>query len=216
MKNPLYRAFIKAGGEAGYGITDDYNGYRQEGMCRMDMTVKNGVRCSTANAYLKPVLDRSNLTVLMHALTKKVVLEGKKAIGVEFEQDGKTQMIKANQEVILSAGSIGSPQIMQMSGIGPSQVLKDAGIEVAHELPGVGENLNDHLESVIQYETELPVSLNRHMGPFGKFLIGARWYLFKSGLGATNHFESTGFYSDSRGAQVAECAISFSSCGGAL
>ena len=156
------------------------------------MTVKNGVRCSTANAYLKPVLDRSNLTVLMHALTKKVVLEGKKAIGVEFERDGKTQMIKANREVILSAGSIGSPQIMQMSGIGPSQVLKDAGIEVVHELPGVGD-LHDHLESVIQYETKLPVSLNRHMGPLGKFLIGARWYFFKSGLGATNHFESTGF-----------------------
>ena len=193
MKNPLYRAFIEAGGEAGYGITDDYNGYRQEGMCRMDMTVKNGVRCSTANAYLKPVLHRSNLTLLMHALTKKVVLEGKKAVGVEFERDGKTHIVKANREVILSAGSIGSPQIMQMSGIGPSQVLKDAGIEVVHELPGVGENLNDHLESVIQYETELPVSLNRHMGPFGKFLIGARWYLFKSGLGATNHFESTGF-----------------------
>ena len=157
------------------------------------MTVKNGVRCSTANAYLKPVLDRSNLTVLMHALIKKVVLEGKKAIGVEFERDGKTQMIKANREVILSAGSIGSPQIMQMSGIGPSQVLKDAGIEVVHELPGVGANLHDHLESVIQYETKLPVSLNRHMGPLGKFLIGARWYFFKSGLGATNHFESTGF-----------------------
>jgi choline dehydrogenase len=193
MKNPLYRAFIEAGGEAGYGVTDDYNGYRQEGMCRMDMTVKNGVRCSTANAYLKPVLHRSNLTLLMHALTKKVVLEGKKAVGVEFERDGKTHIVKANREVILSAGSIGSPHIMQMSGMGPSQVLKDAGIEVVHELPGVGENLNDHLESVIQYETKLPVSLNRHMGPIGKFFIGARWYLFKSGLGATNHFESTGF-----------------------
>jgi len=193
MKNPLYRAFIKAGEEAGYGVTDDYNGYRQEGMSKMDMTVKDGVRCSTANAYLKPVLHRSNLTVLIHALTKKVVLEGKKAIGVEFERNGQTQVVKANREVILSAGSIGSPHIMQMSGIGPFQVLKNAGIDVLHELPGVGENLNDHLESVIQYETDLPLSLNRHMGPWGKFLIGARWYFFKSGLGATNHFESTGF-----------------------
>jgi len=193
MKNPLYRAFIKAGQEAGYGVTDDYNGYRQEGMSKMDMTVKDGVRCSTANAYLKPVLHRSNLTVFMHALTRRVVLNGKKAIGVEFDRNGQTQMVKANREVILSAGSIGSPHIMQMSGIGPSQVLKNAGIEVLHELPGVGENLKDHLESVIQYETNLPVSLNRHMGTLGKFLIGARWYFFKSGLGATNHFESTGF-----------------------
>jgi len=193
MKNPLYRAFIKAGQEAGYGVTDDYNGYRQEGMSKMDMTVKDGVRCSTANAYLKPVLHRSNLTVFMHALTRRVVLNGKKAIGVEFDRNGQTQIVKANREVILSAGSIGSPHIMQMSGIGPSQVLKNAGIEVLHELPGVGENLKDHLESVIQYETNLPVSLNRHMGTLGKFLIGARWYFFKSGLGATNHFESTGF-----------------------
>ena len=193
MKNPLYQAFIDAGGEAGYGITDDYNGYRQEGMSKMDMTVKGGVRCSTANAYLKPVMHRANLTVLTNALTKRVVLEGKKAVGVEYEHKGRVQQVRANKEVVLSAGAIGSPHIMQMSGIGPSGVLKAAGIDVLHELPGVGENLNDHLESVIQYETSLPVSLNRHMGSFGKFLIGARWLFFKSGLGATNHFESTGF-----------------------
>jgi len=193
MKNPLYEAFINAGNEAGYGITDDYNGYRQEGMSKMDMTVKGGVRCSTANAYLKPVLHRGNLTLITGALTKRVILEGRKAVGVEFEQNGATQQVKANKEVILSAGSIGSPHILQMSGIGPASVLKEAGIDVLHELPGVGENLQDHLESVIQYETKLPVSLNRHMGPISKFLIGARWILFKSGLGATNHFESTGF-----------------------
>jgi choline dehydrogenase len=193
MKNPLYKAFIDAGGEAGYGISDDYNGYRQEGMSKMDMTVKGGVRCSTATAYLKPVMDRKNLTVMTHALTRRVILEGKKAVGVEFEKDGRTQQVNANREVILSAGSIGSPHIMQMSGIGPANVLKEAGIEVLHELPGVGENLHDHLESVIQYETKLPVSLNRHMGPFSKLLIGARWYFFKSGLGASNHFEATGF-----------------------
>ena len=193
MKNPLYRAFIKAGEEAGYGVTNDYNGYRQEGMSKMDMTVKRGVRCSTANAYLKPVRHRSNLTVITHAVTRRVVLDGKKAIGVEFQKNGVDQKIMVNKEVILSAGAIGSPHIMQMSGIGPSEVLKTAGIEVIHELPGVGENLNDHLESVIAYETQQPVSLNRHMGPIGKFFIGARWYFFKSGLGATNHFESTGF-----------------------
>lgn len=193
MKNPLYQAFIDAGNEAGYGITDDYNGYRQEGMSKMDMTVKGGIRCSTANAYLKPIMHRSNLTVITNALTRRIVLEGKKAVGVEYEHNGQVQQVMANREIILSAGAIGSPHIMQMSGIGPSEVLKEAGIDVLHELPGVGENLNDHLESVIQYETNLPVSLNRHMGPFGKFLIGARWFFFKSGLGATNHFESTGF-----------------------
>ncbi len=193
MKNPLYRAFIEAGEEAGYGITDDYNGYRQEGMCKMDMTVKGGVRCSTANAYLKPVMHRTNLTVTTKALTKRVILDGKKAVGIEFEQDGTTRQATATREVILSAGSIGSPHIMQMSGIGPAKVLKEAGIDLLHELPGVGENLHDHLESVIQYETKLPVSLNRHMGTFSKFLIGVRWILFKSGLGATNHFEATGF-----------------------
>ena len=193
MKNPLYQAFIDAGNEAGYGVTEDYNGYRQEGMSKMDMTVKGGIRCSTANAYLKPVLHRDNLTVITHALTKRVILEGKKAVGIEYENNSTTQQVRANREVILSAGSIGSPHILQMTGIGPKGVLKDAGIDVLHDLPGVGENLHDHLESVIQYETKLPVSLNRHMGPLGKFLIGARWYFFKSGLGATNHFESTGF-----------------------
>jgi choline dehydrogenase len=194
MKNPLYEAFINAGNEAGYGITDDYNGYRQEGMCRMDMTVKDGIRCSTANAYLKPALNRKNLTVITGALTKRVLLEGKKAVGVEYIKHGTAQQVRAGREVILSAGSIGSPHIMQMSGIGPVNVLKDAGIPVLHDLPGVGENLQDHLESVIQYQCKLPkVSLNKNLNPVSKLLIGARWFLTKSGLGATNHFESTGF-----------------------
>ena len=193
MKNPLYKAFINAGNEAGYGITEDYNGYRQEGMSKMDMTVKGGVRCSTANAYLKPVLHRENLTVITEALTKRVIMEDKKAVGVEVELKGDSQQFNANKEVILSAGSIGSPHILQMSGIGPAKVLREAGIDVIHELPGVGENLHDHLESVIQYETKQPISLNRHMGPISKLFIGMRWMLFKSGLGATNHFESTGF-----------------------
>ena len=193
LKNPLYQAFIDAGNEAGYGITDDYNGYRQEGMSKMDMTVKGGVRCSTSLVYLKPVMHRPNLTVTTEALTRRVILEGNKAVAVEFEKNGEIQQVMANREVILSAGSIGSPHILQMSGIGPANVLKEAGIELLHELPGVGENLNDHLESVIQYETKLPVSLNRHMGPISKLLIGMRWFLFKDGLGATNHFESTGF-----------------------
>lgn len=159
----------------------------------MDMTVKGGIRWSTAKAYLEPALGRENLSLLTNAMIKRVLLEGRRAVGVEYVRNGKKESARANREVILSAGAIGSPHILQMSGIGPARVLKDAGIEVLHELPGVGENLQDHLESVIQYETKLPVSLNRHMGLFGKFLIGARWVLSKRGLGATNHFESTGF-----------------------
>lgn len=194
MINPLYTAFIRAGAEAGYGMTQDYNGYRQEGMCRMDMTVRDGVRCSTALAYLKPVMKRRNLTVVTQALVRRIVLQGRTATGVEYIKDGKTQTMLVGREVILSAGSIGSPHILQLSGIGPSAVLKKAGIEVRHELPGVGENFQDHLESVIQYEIKDPsISYNRRLNLASRFLIGARWVLFKSGLGATNHFESTGF-----------------------
>lgn len=193
MQNPLYKTFIEAGEQAGYGKTDDYNGYRQEGFGRMDMTVKDGVRWSTANAYLKPAMSRPNLKVVTGAMTHKVLLEGKKAVGVEYSVAGKTLQAHADREVILSAGSIGSPQILQMSGIGPADVLKKAGIDVAHDLPGVGENLQDHLEVYFQYKCKKPITLNSQLDWFHKFLIGARWFFFKSGLGGTNHFESAAF-----------------------
>ncbi|MTI09076.1 choline dehydrogenase [Curvivirga aplysinae] len=193
MKNPLYKAFIKAGEEAGYAATPDYNGERQEGFCRMDMTVKNGVRWSTANAYLKPAMKRPNLKVITNALTHKVILDGKKATGIEYSVNGQVKTVSANREVILSAGSVGSPHILQMSGIGPSDVLKDAGIEVQHELPGVGGNMQDHLEVYFQYECKEPISLNSKLNLFSKGLIGTRWILNKTGLGATNHFESCAF-----------------------
>ncbi|WP_421780543.1 GMC family oxidoreductase N-terminal domain-containing protein [Kiloniella litopenaei] len=126
MKNPLYEAFIKAGEEAGYGPTEDYNGYRQEGFGPMHMTVKDGVRWSTANAYLKPVIKRPNLTVISNALSKRIVMEGKKATGIEIEVGGANQIVKASTELILSSGSVGSPQLLQVSGIGPSAVLKES------------------------------------------------------------------------------------------
>jgi choline dehydrogenase len=122
MVNPLYQAFIRAGAEAGYGLTEDYNGYRQEGMSKMDMTVKDGIRWSTAKAYLEPALARSNLTLVTKAMTKRVLLEGKRAVGVEYVRDGTTETARAKREVILSAGAIGSPHILQMSGIGPAPV----------------------------------------------------------------------------------------------
>ncbi|EKO3659983.1 choline dehydrogenase [Vibrio metschnikovii] len=191
--NPLYQAFIDAGEQAGYPKTDDYNGYQQEGFGPMHMTVNNGVRASTANAYLKRALARPNLTLLKGVLTRKVLLKDKRAIGVEFEKGGQTQVVFANQEVISSAGSIGSVQLLQLSGIGPRDVLESAGIKVQHELPGVGENLQDHLEVYFQYRCQQPITLNSKLGLISKGMIGTQWILTKQGLGATNHFESCGF-----------------------
>jgi len=193
MQNPLYRAFIEAGHEAGYMKTDDYNGRQQEGFGPMHMTVKNGVRWSTANAYLKPALQRPNLKVITGALSQRILLDGKRASGVEFTRDGNKQSLSARREVILSAGPIASPHLLQLSGIGPGAVLQQAGIEVVHDLPGVGENLQDHLEFYFQFRCKQPITLNAELNPWRKFLIGSRWLLSKSGLGATNHFESCAF-----------------------
>ncbi|MDO6561895.1 choline dehydrogenase [Amphritea sp. 1_MG-2023] len=191
--NPLYQAFINAGEDAGYPTTDDYNGYRQEGFGTMHMTVKNGVRASTSNAYLRDAMKRSNLTLISGVLTRKVVLDGKRASAVEYEQNGQITVATAAKEVILAAGSVGSPQLLQLSGIGPEKVLQDAGVDVIQNLPGVGENLQDHLEVYFQYHCQQPITLNGKLDFFNKGLIGARWMLFKDGLGATNHFESCGF-----------------------
>jgi len=193
MKNPLYKAFVDAGVDAGYMATDDYNGKQQEGFGPMHMTIKNGVRWSTSNAYLRPAMSRSNLTVITHALVHKVLFEGKQAVGLEFERKGKLTRLHCNKEVILSAGSIGSPHILQLSGVGKSSTLAEAGIEQVHELPGVGENLQDHLEFYFQFKCLKPISLNGKLDPLNKLFIGARWFFDKSGLGATNHFESCGF-----------------------
>lgn len=193
MKNPLYTAFIKAGEQAGYDITSDYNGKQQEGFGPMHMTVKDGVRSSASREYLDPVKSRKNLTIVTGALVTKVVLEDKVAKGVEYVVNGKTETAATSNEVILSAGSIGSPHILQLSGIGDKDILKKAGIEVKHHLPGVGQNLQDHLEFYFQYKCKQPITLNRKLGLVSKGLIGARWLLSRSGLGATNHFESCAF-----------------------
>ena len=193
MENPLYRAFIEAGAEAGYPSTADYNGFQQEGFGRMDMTVKDGVRWSAANAYLKPARSRANLKIETGALNRRVVLRGKQAVGVEYEKDGARHVAVAGREVVLAAGSVGSPHLLQLSGIGPASVLAEAGIPLVHDLPGVGANLQDHLEVRCQFKCKQPITLNSRLGLISKFLIGARWLLFKSGLGGTNHFESCAF-----------------------
>lgn len=199
--NPLYQTFIDAGVEAGYPFTKDYNGYQQEGFGAMHMTVKNGVRESTSRAYLKPVLKRKNLTVLSKALVDHVVFDyeneqsknAKKITGVRFSHKGKIKTAFAKKEVILSAGSIASPIILQRSGIGDSEDLIEAGVTPIHNLKGVGKNLQDHVEVYFQFHCKQPVSLNNKLGLLSKLRIGIQWILFKSGLGASNHFESCAF-----------------------
>ena len=197
--NPLYQAFIEAGYEAGYPKTDDYNGEQQEGFGAMHMTVDQGVRASASNAYINEAKNRSNLTIIQSVLVQKVLLKGKTAMGVEYKINNQIKTVNASKEVILSAGSVGSPQLLQLSGIGPVDVLKSAGVELQHELPGVGKNLQDHLEVYFQYHCKKPITLNSKLNYLSMTLIGARWLLFKSGLGATNHFESCGFIRSRKG-----------------
>ncbi len=191
--NPLYQAFIDAGKDAGYPVTPDSNGAQQEGFGPMHMTVRNGVRDSAATAYLHPVRNRPNLAVASKALAHRVLLEDKRAVGVEYERGGVLTQARARREVISCAGAIGSPALLQHSGIGPPSVLRSAGIPLLHDLPGVGENLQDHLEVYFQFHCRQPITINGKLGPLSKGLIGARWLLFRDGLGATNHFESCAF-----------------------
>lgn len=193
LNNPLYRAFIEAAQQAGYPASDDVNGYQQEGFGRMDMTVKDGVRWSAANAYLKPAMKRPNLRVEIHARVERILFEGRRAVGVQWSRGGQTHTLRAAREVILSAGPIASPQMLKLSGIGDADELKSHGIDVIAHRRGVGENLQDHLEIYFQQACTQPVSLYSQMGLVARGLIGAKWLLTKQGLGATNHFEACGF-----------------------
>ena len=193
LKNPLHEAWMKAAEAAGYALTDDINGYRQEGFGRMDMTVGEGRRWSAANAYLKPVRGRANLEVRTHALATKVLFEGRRAVGVRYRQGAREIEVRARREVVLAGGAINSPQLLKLSGVGPGEELARFGLPVVADRPGVGENLQDHLEFYFQVASTKPVTLYSAMNPLAKAWIGARWILFKNGLGATNHFESCGF-----------------------
>ncbi len=193
MANPLYGAFIEAGEQAGYGRTADMNGYRQEGFGPMDMTVHRGRRWSTANAYLKPARGRANLEVASGALATRLLLDGKRARGVEYRQGDTLRTAEARREIVLSGGPINAPQLLMLSGIGPAGHLREHGIDVVHDLPGVGGNLQDHLELYLQHACTQPITLHSATGLLAMALIGTRWVAFKSGLGATNHFESGGF-----------------------
>ncbi len=199
--NSLYEAFIQAGHEAGYPVTDDYNGRQQEGFGAMHMTVRDGVRASTASAYLRPAMNRSNLRYVGGTYVHRVLFEKSRAVAVEYEKDGRIFQVQARREGLMATGSIGSPSLLQRSGIGSAHHLESLGIEVQCESPGVGENLQDHLEVYFQFRCKQPITLNRYLNPLAKGLIGARWLFTRTGLGATNHFESCGFIRSRAGVQ---------------
>lgn len=191
--NPLYDLLVTAAAQAGFATSDDLNGYQQEGFGPFDMSVQQGVRCSTARAYLQPIRQRRNLTIRTQVQVTRVTFDGHTATGVEFRQGRTRHVASSTTRVILSAGAIGSPQLLQLSGVGPAELLRRHNIPVVHDATEVGANLQDHLEVYCQQATTSPYSLNRQLGLLSKGWIGARWLLQQSGLGATNHFESGGF-----------------------
>ena len=209
VRNPLHAAWLEAARQAGYPLTSDVNGFQQEGFGRMDMTVDHGVRASAANAYLKPARSRPNLAIETGALASAVAFEGRRAVGVRYQQGGRERTVRARSEVLLCAGSIGSPQLLKLSGVGAAAELAALGIPVVHDLPGVGENLQDHLEVYFQVACKEPITLYSAMNPLAKLAIGVRWILFKDGLGATNHFETCGFIRSRAGVRFPDIQYHF-------
>jgi choline dehydrogenase len=191
--NPLFGAFLEAAQQAGYDLTNDVNGYKQEGFARFDRNVHRGRRLSAARAYLHPVLDRDNLTVTTRALAARVVLDdAKRARAVDYIHRGRLKRVHGG-EIILCGGAINTPQLLQLSGIGDADELSRVGVRPIHHLPGVGENLQDHLEVYVQYASKQPVSLQPYLATWRMPIIGAQWLFGRTGPGATNHFEAGGF-----------------------
>ncbi|MGE0007409.1 MAG: choline dehydrogenase [Parvibaculaceae bacterium] len=209
LGNPLYRAFVEAGRQAGYPVTEDYNGRRQEGFGAMERTIWRGRRWSAANAYLRPALRRPNVKLVTRALARRILIGDGRAAGVEYERGGEILTARARREVVLAASAVNSPKLLQISGIGDPDHLASIGVAPLHELPGVGRNLQDHLEVYFQMESLQPVSLLPSLNLFSKGLIGLEWLLFKSGLGATNHFESCGFIRSGAGVEYPDIEYHF-------
>ncbi|MDQ6687417.1 MAG: choline dehydrogenase [Actinomycetota bacterium] len=191
--NPLFGAFFEAAQQAGYPLTDDVNGYRQEGFARFDRNIYRGRRWSAARAYLHPVRHRKNLTIETHAFATRVGFEGNRAVGVDYTRAGRLHRRVRAGEVILCGGAINTPQLLQLSGVGDKALLERHGLDVVHHLPGVGENLQDHLEVYIQYASKQPVSIAPGLRYRERPKIGYQWLVHRSGLGASNHFEGGGF-----------------------
>ncbi len=206
--NPLHAAFVEAGRQAGYPLTEDYNGYRQEGFGPMDRTIWRGRRWSVAHAYLRPALKRANCR-LLRGLAQRVVFEGRRAVGVEVARAGRVEVVRAAREVILSASAINSPKLLMLSGVGPAAQLAEHGIEVLADRPGVGQNLQDHLEVYIQYASRQKITLYKHWNLFSKALIGTWWLLTRRGLGASNQFESAGFIRSRAGVEYPDIQYHF-------
>jgi choline dehydrogenase len=206
--NPLHDAFVEAGRQAGYPVTGDYNGQQQEGFGPMEMTVWKGRRWSAANAYLRPALKRDTCDVI-RALARRIVIEEGRATGVEVERGGKVEVIRANREVIVSASSLNSPKLLMLSGIGPAAHLAEHGIDVVADRPGVGQNLQDHLEVYMQMACSQPITLYKYWNLLGKGLVGAQWLFTKTGLGASNQFESAAFIRSDKGVEYPDIQYHF-------
>ena len=207
-ENPLTKAFVQAGRQAGYQVTRDYNGAQQEGFGPMDQTVYRGRRWSTANAYLRPALKRANCS-LVAGFARKVVMDGGRATGVEIARGDAVEVIHARREVILAASSINSPKLLMLSGIGPAAHLGEHGIPVVADRPGVGQNLQDHLELYIQMASLQPVSLYKYWSLLGKAYVGARWLFTRTGPGASNQFESGAFLRSAAGVDYPDIQYHF-------
>ncbi|MEY4872275.1 MAG: choline dehydrogenase, partial [Pseudomonadota bacterium] len=188
-KNPLFEAFIRAGEQAGYPVTRDYNGQQQEGFGPMEATIFKGQRWSAANAYLKPAMKKGNVQTI-RAFARRVVIENGRAVGVEVERGGKIEVIRAAREVVVAASSINTPKILMLSGIGDAAHLRAHGVDVVADRPGVGANLQDHLELYLQFAASQPVTLYKYWNIWGKAAIGAQWLFTGKGLGASNQFEA--------------------------
>jgi choline dehydrogenase len=206
--NPLVQAFVQAGRQAGYQLTEDYNGQQQEGFGPMEHTIHKGARWSAAKAYLRPALQRKNCN-LIRGLARKIVFSGRRAVGVELLAGAGLKNVRARKEVILASSSINSPKLLMLSGIGPAAHLAAHGIEIVADRPGVGQNLQDHLEAYIQMAASQPVSLFKYWNVFGKAWVGLQWALTRSGPGASNQFESAGFIRSAAGVEYPDFQFHF-------
>ncbi len=198
--NPLYQAFLTAGQQAGFPLTEDHNGRQQEGVNIAQATIHNGSRESAARAFLRPAAGRPNLSVVTGALATSVVLSGNRAVGVTCRVGAEERRIEAGREVILCAGAFGSPQLMMLSGVGDAAELRKHDIPLRQHLPGVGQGLQDHVAVAIQYRCTRPVSPARQLSRIGRLRVGMRWMLTRTGLGASNYFEVGAFLRGNDGA----------------
>jgi choline dehydrogenase len=206
--NPLFGAFVEAGRQAGYPLTADYNGERQEGFGALEATIWQGRRWSAANAYLRPA-QRTGRCQVVRARALRVEIVDGRATGVVVRRGGRTEVVRATREVVLAASSINSPALLLHSGIGPAAALAAMGIAVVADRPGVGENLQDHLEVYMQYAAALPVTLHRYWNLWGKALVGAQWQFTGRGLGASNQFEAGGFIRHAAGVEYPDIQFHF-------